>query len=842
MSTFTSEAAAAPTEEDRRPYKEEAEAATEFPEGLSAVHQDNLEQESNALREAVARIFPPNPEDERARLMELRKQHILDTDYEEAFDRITTLAARLFNVPIAIVSLVDKHRQWFKSCVGLAARETPRCDAFCAWAILPKKPECLVVPDATKDERFWLNPLVLGPPSIRFYAGAPLVTSNNYKLGTLCIIDSQPRTMSEAEIQTLTDLAAIVMQAMELRLKNMYSTLECEIVNKDKERLLYGVNCLSEGLIMWDACTQGIVFVNRGFERITGYSLGDVKDKTLEVLEGEETAESAKQTLRAALISAENTEVEMLHYRKNGSKFWSMLRITPVTHFNNTVTSYVGVLSDITERKEAELELKRAKKAAEAATKAKSMFLANMSHEIRTPLNAVIASAEMLFETKPTTEQEDLIYMMYRSSHILLSLVDKVLDFSKIEAESVELKPIHFDLWECIKVVINMLSLKASMKNLCLCYNIAENVPRVLFADENRVIQVLSNLLNNAITFTAQGDVRLEVTAKLLTAECKPPPKQMRPQADSGEKDAFITLNGKGEQATSKHMNEKGVDKINEQGNHGLEERHHDDDTGGYNLYEIAFEVQDTGTGIQERHIKDLFQAFRQVDSKITRKVGGTGLGLAICRRLAQLMGGDTWVKSEYGKGSVFGFTIRVPCWISDKPAPASLYGSMLLSYAGTPKPLLSARLHGGQTKKLDPSNGGCTANPSMPPLRILVAEDNKINQKVICRMLHSLSYRPHVVENGLEALQEVKNKHYDVVLMDLHMPVMDGLEASKRIQTEVPPEKRPYIVAVTADVVAGIQQKCKDAGMVGYISKPIEKRQVASILLQVANTYVTQS
>ena len=393
---------------------------------------------------------------------------------------------------------------------------------------------------------------------------------------------------------------------------------------------------------------------------------------------------------------------------------------------NLFLTDYYGEqgvivwLVDITELKKIEADLRNAKETAEHLGRVKDEFIANMSHELRTPMNAVLGIIYLLYHTNLSEEQTSYVGTMEESAKSLLQIINEILDFSHFESGKVFVKSEDFDLRQTLASMLHTFQKAANAKKLLLSHSIDDNVPDWVTGDSARLQQILMILTDNAIKFTTQGSVRVQV------------------QWESSGNDKVV----------------------------------------------LQFAVQDTGVGIKAEDQERIFRAFSQADTSGTRKYGGIGLGLTVAKSLVEMMGGRIWCESEVQQGSTFFFTVAF-----DLPKE---------------------------------DNETIIFSATLQRLPILLVEDNKINQIVATKMLQEKGFHVDVAPNGLKAVEMVRQKKYALVLMDIQMPEMDGIQATREIRSDAKYKSLP-IVALTANAMEDDRQRCLDAGMNDHLAKPID-------------------
>jgi len=487
-----------------------------------------------------------------------------------------------------------------------------------------------------------------------------------------------------------------------------------------------------------------IIKMNRTAEEMLKYSpvAGKINKKCFELYHGTDVP-PLKCPSCASLTTGSPSGTEV--YEPNLKKY---IEIKALPRFDSSgkVNGLVHIVTDISRRKKAEDEMKKAMEDAKVASRAKSEFLANMSHEIRTPMNGIIGMTDLVLETGLNEKQKGFLEIVKQSADSLLRIINDILDFSKIEAGKMELDHTAFNLSNTITNIADIFKVQAYKKNIDMRCEISPDVPVILKGDPNRLRQVLVNLLGNAVKFTDRGSVRLKVS--LSSVE--------RSDTEAGASASLL------------------------------------------------FSVIDTGVGIPDEKLEDIFELFTQVDGSSTRKFGGTGLGLSISKSLVKMMGGDIQVSSEAGSGSTFSF--------------AAEFGTDIETITDSDVSVIEL--------KEDPA---FSSTESDKRTRILLVEDNLMNQNVAVHMLEKEGFAVSVAGNGREAIEMLKGNKFPLVLMDIQMPEMDGIEATRIIRGTKDGSLDPAVpvIALTAHVFREDKERCLDAGMDGFIAKPFKKQDI---------------
>ena len=514
----------------------------------------------------------------------------------------------------------------------------------------------------------------------------------------------------------------------------------------------------ANGIIIADR-KGNILWTNPAFALLTGYSVEESLGRNPSFLKSGKHEASFYACMWKTILTGNTWHGQLINRRKNGSLYYEEMTITPYRAQGEEISHFFAVKQDISERKQHEAEMQKAKDTAEKASQAKSEFLANMSHEIRTPMNGILISNSLLSETPLTAEQKEYQGIIKSSGEALLTILNDILDFSKIEAGRLGLETIDFPLMATLTDTLPSLELQAKQKNLEFACEIDPGTPEYLRGDPSRLRQIIVNLVGNAIKFTQKGVIKIRILTSM-------------PAEDPG--------------AVFLHM-----------------------------------DISDTGIGICSSKLATVFQPFTQADNSVTRRYGGTGLGLAIVHSLVKLMHGRITLESQEGKGSVFHVMLRFQT------------GSILST----------TRTGTGRLPSVEANPPPRAFNPTTTTaLRILLVEDNLMNQRMVRRLLEQRGHSVFAAGDGLAALDIFKAQPPDLILMDVHMPIMDGFAVTAEIRAlEKGKSRATPIVAMTAKAMRGDREACLDAGMDDYLAKPLRPEELWAVLARFGHSDIAR-
>ena len=725
------------------------------------------------------------PLDEIERLRVLGSYDILDTAPEAELDELVALASSICGVPIALISLIDESRQWFKAKVGLEATETPRDVAFCAHVIAEDQPGVFTVPDAREDPRFRANPLVTGDPHVVFYAGAPLVGDGGAKLGTLCVIDDQPRVLTPTQERALETLSRVVVRHLELRRalaerKRLLAQTEAarRSVELQREHLLraFVESPVAVGILRGD--DDVVALVNPAMCRLWGRTQEELLGHPLaQVLPpGEERGIPvvAARVRRSGDPFIGRELPVLLPDGGAGPRFFNFV-YQPLPADSGLLTEVLVVATDVTDqvvaarrfeeiarerkalldaRETAERErtalleeARIARDVAERANRSMDEFLATVSHELRTPLNAMLGWTRLLRgERLPEAARPRALETIERNATAQAQLIEDLLDVSRIISGKMHVEALPLDFPAVLDAALDVVRPAAQAKGIRFELDLAPAASRVV-GDAGRLQQVVWNLLSNAVKFTPAGGV---ITLELA-----------RSPGDAAS--------GAGSPA-------------------------------------IELRVTDSGVGLHEDMVDVIFERFRQVDGAITRTHGGLGLGLAIAKTIVELHGGSIRASSR-GLGKGASFVVRLPA----SPEPTAQLAH--------PTPMDDATL-------------SLTYPPHLRGLRVLVLDDEEDARDLLAMVLESCGIEVTTASSVAEALATLDRQVPALVLSDIGMPGEDGYGFARKLR-EREPERGGRIpaVAVTAYARAEDRTRALVAGFTSHVPKPIEPAELIAVI-----------
>jgi PAS domain S-box-containing protein len=661
---------------------------------------------------------------------------------------------------------------------------------------------------------------------------------------------------------------------------------EAELALRESQaeaRKLSLVAATTDNPVLITSADGHIEWANEAFCRVMEYALDEVVGKNpAHFMVGPETNQRRIARIRAAMSRGEGISTDVVNYAKSGRKFHLHIEIQPVRNAAGDLENFIAVETDITARVETEHQLRRAKAEADAASRAKSEFLASMSHEIRTPMNGVIGMTSLLMETMLTVEQRDYVNTIRTSGEALLTIINDILDFSKIESGKMELERAPFDLGACIEEALDLFALQAAAKKLEIGYYLASDVPTWIVGDITRLRQVLVNLINNAVKFTPSGSISLEIR-RLPVDEAAEATNRTRLEfrvRDTGigipadRVDRLFKAFSQVDSSTTRKYGGTGLGLAICQrltqlmgGDITVESTQGHGSSFIFTIETAPVPATDTPPNIPTALREGTVLCIEDhpiTQARIAAMLEKLGIPHVMAPDAPSALSAAAAMPKPPVAVIVDGGDIegavpletltrlrcpRLVMYPFGQTAPSPQPDGLPLTSIS--KPIRTAAFLHALTSLFDANAIGATPvvrSAERPigeeiPLEVLLAEDNPVNQKVALRFLERIGYRADAVANGLEAVTAVENRRYDLVLMDVQMPEMDGFEATRQIRSRMPVERQPKIIALTANAMQGDRELCVAAGMDDYISKPVKMHEIsAAIRRHFAKTEVVET
>lgn len=828
--------------------------------------------------------------DENERLAALHGYGIVDSAQEPAFDELAALAAHICGAPVAILGFVEADREWVKARYRWNISHLPLEASFAAHVV--RSGHLLVVEDTDEHDELRHHPLVSTEPKIRFIASVPVVSPDGHVLGAITTLDRVPRSVSALQQEMLRGVARQVTALLNDRRR--IARLEEEAAHavdlqqalsesEERFRELFGH---ADDLIMSIRADGRILHVNGASSHMLAYEPDELTGRSVFDFVHPDGREQFKRDLDRLLTSGEHDMVETTFFAHDGRRVIVEGNVNPkiVDGFPVLVRT---IFRDITERKQAEVELGQARDAALESARLKSQFLSNVSHEIRTPIHSVAGMLGLLLETNLTSEQRDLVMTARSSADSLLTILNNILHVARLESGKLSVAVADFDVVTTVERVVDVMQIAAKEKGLELAVDFDAQLPAIVRGDASRYRQIVANLVNNAVKFTDKGKITVRLSV---------------------------------ERETDTHTL-------------------------------VRFAVSDTGCGVNAETRARIFQPFTQGDASSTREHDGMGLGLTIAKQLVDLIGGIISFDSKEGEGSTFWFTVPFEKRLTERLAVAGAKQAfpgarvLILDESETNRKLLQhyvaswgmrsrfaenadealerirteaelgdpyrAFVFDAHARGIDPyrmarsikadqtmssvglvmlthlgeqvddqqaRKSGISSYLAKPvdrselfdcltvalardtqtrvdlseqyvssPLanvvvgevpkdvreraRILLAEDKPLNQKLTLSQLRSLGYTAEAVSNGSEVIDALTRKEFDIILMDCQMPLMDGYETTMEIRRREDGARHTRIIAMTANALEGDREKCLAAGMDDYLPKPTRREELERAL-----------